>query len=126
MTDDLTFEYTSPITDGRHTWSVVGPLGGVHIWAQSANADHSDPDRERFCGGIEVPSRKPTYEADTPSHDECWLIGGPCWHDGSSLYFSERLEPRIRFAPQPFNAGIHEAMNNTLLDWYHTNLEADK
>lgn len=26
-----------------------------------------------------------------PSHEQCWVTAGPCWHDGTSLGASERL-----------------------------------
>jgi hypothetical protein len=28
----------------------------------------------------------------TPSHTDCQVTGGNCWHDGTSLYAEERLE----------------------------------
>ena len=41
--------------------------------------------------GFEVHSRTPpSYDDDAePDHDDCTVLGGRCWHDGSSLAASE-------------------------------------
>lgn len=78
----------------RHIWACQNELGGVHIWAQLYQ--HSNLS-EQYYGGIEVHSPKPLYDPTEPhSHDSCWLIGGPCWHDGSGLAFEDHVLPLIR------------------------------
>lgn len=75
----------------RHIWSAKNEKGGVHIWA----VRHKDKRMgERYWGGIEVHSPTPMHEGqDEPHNDPCWLLEGPCYHDGSSLQFSEQIEP---------------------------------
>lgn len=125
--EELVFGYSHE--NGKHTWSVVGPLGGVHIWASVAPEIPGFYREERFYGGIEVHWRNPHYDGwhdpEKPHHDDCWLTGGPCWHDGSSLYFSEHLEPMLRHAPEPFGEGIHEYMKAECLDWYRDKMRRD-
>lgn len=58
-----------------------------------------DPNAGRcdWCG-TEAVSRTPArdYEEGKPAdHNDCWLIGGPCWHDGTSLYASEFMIPLL-------------------------------
>jgi len=78
-------------TDGRHWWAVVGDLGGVHFWYSE-----SKHDGQKY-GGVEWHWRERTedYHTETPSHDDCWVIGGPCWHDGTSLYADEVYIPMV-------------------------------
>jgi len=42
---------------------------------------------EKPSGGIELHYQiPPDYMDDqAPSHQDCWLLNSPCWHDGSSL-----------------------------------------
>lgn len=73
---------------GTHTWQCVGAAGGVHFSATFYK------DGEEPACGLELHSRKPQGN-DAPSQTNCWLIGGPCWHDGTSLYARETLWPQI-------------------------------
>ena len=44
-------------------------------------------------GGIEVHQGAQLYEQnEEPNHTDCTVLGGNCWHDGSSLAFSDFLE----------------------------------
>lgn len=46
-------------------------------------------------GGVEIHSRtRPRWcdEDQQPDHQACRVLGGPCWHDGSSLAASEFRE----------------------------------
>ncbi len=63
----------------RLCWGVVGERGGIHMWCNS-NLSY---------GGIEVHSKTRVYEGQKPSNEDCWLIGCKCFHDGSSLWWSE-------------------------------------
>jgi len=79
------------VEGNRHWWAVVGDLGGVHFWYQVSTFDG-----EKY-GGVEWHWRKPTedYHAENPDHNDCWIIGGPCWHDGTSLYAEEVYIPLV-------------------------------
>lgn len=87
------YEYEYRFGHPEHTWSVVCAEGGIHLHISDYGKDNKYG--ERFQGGIEIHYRKPPgyMRHDAPSHDNCWLIGGPCWHDGSSLQASERWIP---------------------------------
>lgn len=77
-----------------HCWSAKDERGGVHIWARiTAGFANYGPE---WIGGCEhhSPVRR-EYDSEQPSHDDCWLLGGPCWHDGSSLMFSEQIAPML-------------------------------
>lgn len=113
MSDLVFFE---EYNDGRHIWACRNELGGIHIWAQEFNSPFA------FCsyyGGIEVHSPKQVYDfSPEPSHESCWLIGGPCWHDGSSLWFQEQIIPYIR------EFGINNLLpilKPILTDWHTSN-----
>lgn len=49
-------------------------------------------------GGVEEHRKAPAdyQEGEQPSHDKCWLIDCPCWHDGSSLY-ADVFFPILKF-----------------------------
>ena len=118
----FTFTYQPPTEENpRHIWSLAGPLGGIHIHATEAQKEIRFMG-EKFIGGIEVHSRTPMY-SEHKGHENCWLIGGTCYHDGSSLYFSEYIEPRLRY--QPFDEGTHGTMSAILHDWYRSHFESE-
>jgi len=74
----------------RHIWSVAGERGGIHvsIWA-------TDIRPSGYIGGIEIHWRnRPDWmDRSEPDHEHCWLLNGPCWHDGSSLQATEYWIP---------------------------------
>lgn len=127
--NNLTFNYIPASEENRntHMWTAVGENGGVHIWAAPQPQLEGRYWPEKFFGGVEIHSKVRLYEFGDgkPSHDNCWLLGCPCHHDGSSLYFSERIEPLIRHEPQPFADHIHEYMNAILFDWYRDRFEKE-
>ena len=86
-----TVQYGAPL----HIWSVVGAKGGMHLSIRDGGEDNR---HRRYSGGIEQHSRTPTSDT-APTHDKCWLLGGPCWHDGSSLAAIERWIPLWEVAP---------------------------
>lgn len=118
------FSETNENNRKRWTWSLVGEHGGVHIWAQFCEASES-AFGEKCYGGVEVHYRKPPYEHSegTPHHEYCWLLEGPCWHDGSSLYFSEQLQPIIEMTDRPER--LTNYMNAELLSWYRSHLSKE-
>lgn len=121
------FNFAIHEKDGRKrpVWSLKGPSGGVHIWAQF----HKDGERmfgERCYGGVEVhhPRKPYNHSPDDAPIKNCWLTGCDCWPDGSSLYFSERLQPLIEYY-EPDWGKLTRTMNSELLSWYSTNLSRD-
>lgn len=63
-------------------WAVVGERGGIHVWTFA---------HDFTSGGIEIHSRNPLWDGHEPQNGDCWLIGGKCHCDGSSLQYTERL-----------------------------------
>ena len=95
------YEYRFSIRDGRerHDWIAHGTLGAINIWAEPTAPTWRD---EHWFGGIECHSaERQDYMSEKPSHELCWLLLKPCWHDGSSLQFSEQVEFRL---PPPTGA----------------------
>ncbi len=83
------YEYTFRYGDVVHTWSVVGVKGVVHLHITAST------DRSPAHGGIEIHYRQPPdcMKDQPPTHDNCWLLNQPCWHDGSSLQVEETWIP---------------------------------
>lgn len=87
-------------------WWCRNELGGVHIWASK----HTYKDGfVEYMGGVEVHYATPPEHADyCGHHDDCWLLKGPCWHDGSSLWFRENLaDQMLRFGPDAMQERIY-------------------
>ena len=85
------YEYTNDYY-AKHIWSVEGANGGIHLHITDLGEKITN---ERYSGGIEYHYRTPPdyMKEDAPSHHNCFLLGGPCWHDGSSLQASEYWVP---------------------------------
>lgn len=66
--------------DWKLNWLVVGEHGGIHVHCCS---------NDFSSGGIEIHSNVPRHDGQSPSECNCWLTGAPCFHDGSSLQWSE-------------------------------------
>lgn len=77
----------------NHTWTVIGRHGAMHFHVLDLGERKDGLDR--YSGGLETHYRTPPeYMADrVPSQDKCWLLGCPCWHDGTLLYAMENLLP---------------------------------
>ncbi|MFE8106938.1 hypothetical protein [Sphingomonas melonis] len=104
----------------EHQWSLVGERGGIHVdaWLCSGAADYRD---DRWIGGIEGHSPTPRdYDSAKPSHEHCWLIQGPCWHDGSSLQFSEQIAPYLPMTGEVMTDREHEDVLRTMRSRYHS------
>lgn len=121
--DGLTWAYKVSLRGGHeeHIWSLVGERGGIHVNAwltpplKGCFAEH------RWLGGIEGHSPIPReYESETPSHEHCWLIEGPCWHDGSSLQFSEQLAPGFPAAGEQMTERQHADVLREMISRYHS------
>jgi len=114
----ITCKYEYAMTCGKpvHTWSAVFGLGGVHLHIHDSgkNAKYG-----RYHGGIEIHRRTPPEHCrfDAPDHDNCWLIKGPCWHDGSSLQVDEFWLPFWLTSPHDHDR-MFAAISKQLLDWF--------
>lgn len=101
----------------RHDWCLIGEAGAINIWAEPGSLRGWD----RWLGGVECHWASPPdyYEGQAPHHENCWLIEKPCWHDGSSLYFSERIVPML---PEPTGKQMDGSENDRMLyilrDWF--------
>jgi hypothetical protein len=72
-------------------WYVVGPAGAVHFHCTR----NEDSFGER-SGGVEFHYRedtKPGYLNDASHHEDCWILRGACWHDGTSVWASDYWIP---------------------------------
>lgn len=121
----MDYAYQRQDQGGRitHMWTLKGPLGGVHIWARPEDAEWAEKWGKYYCGGVERHSPRPVYDwekQDEPHHADCFLLGGPCWHDGTSLYFSERIAPMLE-RKEPFSAGTVAFLHSVLHDFYVSN-----
>lgn len=85
-----TYTLTYPLGNPVHMWSVQCSAGGIHLHIH----DSGDSER-RYSGGLEFHFRTPppSFGNRPPTHDNCWVIGGVCWSDGSSLAAEEYWIP---------------------------------
>jgi DNA-directed RNA polymerase beta' subunit len=67
-----------------HTFSAVGAIGGVHLHITDLGKKYKEKYGHQYSGGIEGHWRYPISNRP-PSQKHCWLLGAPCWRDGSSL-----------------------------------------
>lgn len=82
------FRYSHSFGAPTATWSLIGRHGGVHAHMRRYNEE------ETPSGGIELHYRTPPDYMDdqAPTHQDCWLLNGPCWHDGSSLAIESYID----------------------------------
>lgn len=86
------YVYCRPYETVVHAWKLIGAAGGLHLHI-------SDREEElifgRYSGNLEFHYRAPPNHLKTyaPNDDRCWLLGCPCWHDGTSVYASDFLIP---------------------------------
>lgn len=123
---ELQYDYALWNEEGReprHVWSVVGEDGGIHIWAVEKSPGLAARFGGRFYGGIESHWRRSPYGEDEPHHEDCWLLKGPCYHDGSSLYFEENIAPMLgSIKGDAVPDGIHEYLKSELAEWYRSKI----
>jgi hypothetical protein len=108
------YTYEKPWGNPQHVYTVLGRHGAMHFHVTDMGEAKEDL-WIRYSGGLEVHYRTPPdYMADAaPSQDKCWLLKCPCWHDGTSLYASERVIPFWLAAPND-----HERMFQFLIREY--------
>jgi hypothetical protein len=114
-----------------HTWWIKSEAGGVHIWARQAKLEGF---ASEWIGGVEVHYAKAPdggwFDPEQPSQAPCWLLDGrPCWHDGSSLYFSERIAPSLPY-PEAAQANDYDRMPHSLIgymlvDWFNDKITGE-
>lgn len=87
-----------------HNWEFVGPFGGVNFHVSLLDGARN----EHGQAGIEFHhTARCGLDARAPDHINCPLVGGNCWHDGSSLFAAETLWPRYM---QSLEHGDHAAI----------------
>jgi hypothetical protein len=108
MSDDLEEEYRYYPKQKTHYWIVRGDVGAVHVWALDQRSDESDiHDYDDVFGGIECHyAIKPEGFKYCGYRENCEIIGRECWHEGSSLQFSEEF--RNPFAMYCLNRKDHD------------------
>ena len=76
---------------GDRRYCVVGPRMGVDFHVSGVGGFDE-------CAGLECHyKQQPSYLANQePFSEQCWLTGGRCWGDGTSLYATEYLLPLFR------------------------------
>lgn len=123
--EGLVWQYNIITRGGHdhHMWGLTGSRGGIHVDAWETTSGWRD---ERWQGGIEGHSAtRREYDSEKPSHEHCWLIGKPCWHDGSSLQFSEQIAPYLTPPGNPFIESVHRDVLRIMVDRYHGWLQED-
>lgn len=87
------YVYSKPFGTARHDWRLIGAKGGINL---HISGPYKHTGAEHWTAGLEMHSRlPPDYMRDqAPSHDHCWLLKCPCWHDGTSLYAQEHYLPQ--------------------------------
>ena len=124
--EGLIWKYEVVLRAGRpeHIWCLIGDAGAIHIHASLSEWDG----RKEWIGGIEChfASAQDYMDPEKPSHDHCWLLGKPCWHDGTSLGFSEQVAPMLPFPhnpdPHAMHASAHGYVDGVLRRWFRGHL----
>ena len=122
-TKELTLKYQELERDGSplFMFSAVCPAMGMHFWAQQSDDASRNITGQRYFGGLEVHCRQPPAyrEGDEPDNSECWLLDGPCWHDGSSLAAEELWIPKwqsYRDSPELVLVDLAEALKQRVAE----------
>lgn len=113
---DHEYKWTKPFTSVRHSWSLRGPHGGISFHVSIQDNKDYDPS----CGLEFHRDFDPTNGQQAAQHKNCWLTGGKCWHEGTSLYASEHVWPMVKCY---LKEGNHEAVFRTLEYEYNQHFE---
>lgn len=119
------YTWEHPFSSTRHSWSLVGPIGGVSLHVSIMDDDAKFPDPT--CG-LEFHHSHRAGEIypvnqEAPHHTPCWLIGEPCWHDGTSLYASETIWPEVQCY---LRTGNHDQVFKVLEREYARHFEPER
>ena len=120
--DGMVWKYELVVRGGKpeHIWALITDAGAIHIWALLSEWDG----HHEWAGGIEVHSATPfDHSKSEPNHERCWLLGKPCWHDGTSLGFSERVADMLPRPYEPWKAHNmqphhHSYVTSVLRSWH--------
>lgn len=85
------YTWSNPFTSVRHSWEFRGPIGGVSFNVSIMDDRGYDPS----CGLEFHHCSDPSNGGQAPDHIKCPVTGGQCWHEGTSLYASEWVWPRV-------------------------------
>jgi len=93
------YVYSRRFGNANHSYELIGEKGGIHLHINDMGEEFAVKHvGQRYSAGIEIHSRT---GSGAPSHDECWLLKCPCWHDGSSLYAQEYWVPLFESGTTP-------------------------
>lgn len=109
------YKYSRQFGNQVHMWTCISARGAVHLSITVYEDEGITP-----SAGLESHSRTATSE-ESPSHDYCWLLKSPCWHDGTSLYATEHFLPMWKSRPHE-----HDLMFKALELEYHRYFEQEK
>lgn len=116
------YRYQKPFRWDMHYWQTIGPVGAVHF---SVQVPKDDKDSFGASCGLEfhhsiLCREQFGFSGEAPHHLNCELTGGPCWHDGTSLYASETVWPQIE---PMLRVSDHEGIFNVLRYEYEQHFE---
>jgi hypothetical protein len=120
MQDRYTKKYVKEWRIGQweHRYEIIGAHGACHLSIQPYRL--SDGPIEHSAGLEMHYRRPPKYMNDcAPSHAKCFLLEGPCWHDGTSLYAQEYFVPM-------FLRGDEDGIFSEMIRWCDGRLEEEK
>lgn len=102
----------------NHNWEAVGRHLAL-VFHCSGRRKEDAP--TNWSGGVESQYRVPPdyMEHKPPSHTNCVVLGGSCWHDGTSLWAAEFWIPS--WQSDPHN---HEVIFRSLN--YHAGQKTDE
>lgn len=83
------YQFSSRHGCPTHMFWVKDACGGVHVRASAGGVHFMG---QQWWGGVEAHVSVPAEQAN---HLDCWLLQGPCQHDGSSLAFERRVAPLL-------------------------------
>lgn len=121
---DHKYQWTHPFSSTRHQWSLVGPVGGISFHVSIMDDAQQFPDPTcglEFHHSSRAEAGAYLRDGQAPHHAPCWLLGEPCWHDGTSLYASEGVWPRVEWL---LARGDHLAIFAILESEYTRHFEA--
>ena len=96
MKYECEYKYTNRFYP-EHMWKVVSARMGIHLHITDLGEKNT---AMRYSGGIECHWRSPPdHMKDEVPHKNCWVLGGVCWHDGSSMQATEHWIPLWLLAP---------------------------
>ena len=100
--DNHKYEYTVLTGTPTHSWSLIGPEGGIQFRSRAYSEGHTVCGLEYHASGRSALRSR----GKAPSHLDCWLIKETCWHDGASTLAME-LWPMVKGC---LERGNHEAV----------------